>query len=177
VRGVCGRGINPVSGLSQINEVHKGKENIMDQASKDYALEILDSATNVTLATIRPDGYPQVTTVNYMHEGLILYIGVGKDSQKVRNIQHCNKVSLVVNADFTDWTHVHGLSLGGEAELITDVAEAARIEASMDAKFPDMHEWVHSDERHTVVFLKISPQVISLLNYEKGVGHADLALV
>jgi nitroimidazol reductase NimA-like FMN-containing flavoprotein (pyridoxamine 5'-phosphate oxidase superfamily) len=149
----------------------------MDQASKNYALEILDSATNVTLATIRPDGYPQVTVVNYIHEGLFIYIGVGKDSQKVKNIQHSNKVSLAVNADFTDWTHVHGLSLGGEAEMVTDAAEAARIEASMDVKFPDMHEWVHSDARHTVVFIKIRPQVISLLNYEKGVGHADLALV
>ncbi len=149
----------------------------MDQASKDYALEILDSAMNVTLATIRPDGYPQVTTVNYINEELMLYIGVGKDSQKVKNIQHCNKVSLAVNANFTDWEHVHGLSLGGEAEVVTDANEAARIEAKMDKKFPDMHEWVHSDDRHTIIFIRIRPQVISLLNYEKGVGHADLALV
>lgn len=149
----------------------------MDQASKDYALEILDSATNVTLATIRPDGYPQATIVNYIHEGLTIYIGVGKDSQKVKNIEHCNKVSLAVNADFTDWEHVHGLSLGGVAEVVKDAAESARIEAVMDAKFPDMQEWAHSDARHTIVFLKVTPQVISLLNYEKGVGHAKLETV
>ncbi len=149
----------------------------MDQASKDYALEILDSAQNVTLATIRPDGYPQATIVNYVHEGLTIYVGVGKDSQKAKNIQHCNKVSLAVNADFTDWEHLHGLSLGGLAELVSDAAENARVEAAMDAKFPDIHEWAHSDARHTVVFVKITPQVISLLNYEKGVGHADLETV
>lgn len=149
----------------------------MDQASKDYALEILDSATNVTLATIRPDGYPQATIVNYIHEGLDIYIGVGKESQKVTNILHCNKVSLAVNADFTDWEHVHGLSLGGVAEIVTDLENSARIEKAMDAKFPEMQEWAHSDARHTVVFLKITPQVISLLNYEKGVGHAELETV
>jgi general stress protein 26 len=149
----------------------------MDQANQNLAFEILDSAKNVTLATIRPDGYPQATIVNFVHDGFIIYIGVGMYSQKVKNIQHCNKVSLAVNADFTDWQHVHGLSLGGTAELVTDAAEAAKIEAEMDKKFPDMREWAHSDARHTIVFLKITPQVVSLLNYEKGVGHAELESV
>jgi general stress protein 26 len=149
----------------------------MDQASKDYALKILDSAKNITLATIRPDGYPQATIVNYVHDGLTLYVGVGKESQKVMNVLHCDKVSLTVNADFTDWAHVHGLSMGGNAELVTDMAESQRIEASMDVKFPEMHEWAHSDERHTIVFLKITAHVVSLLNYEKGLGHTDLESV
>jgi general stress protein 26 len=153
------------------------KENIMDQASREYALEIMDSAKNITLATIRADGYPQATVVNFVHEGLVLYVGVGKESQKVANILHCDKVSLTVNADFTDWEHVHGLSMGGKAEVVTDMAESKRIEASMDVKFPEMHEWAHSDTRHTIVFLKIVPLVLSLLNYEKGVGHTDLEKV
>ncbi len=149
----------------------------MDQESKNYALEILDCAKNITLATIRPDGYPQATVVNFVHDGLNLYVGVGKESQKVANILHCDKVSLTVNADFTDWEHVHGLSMGGKADVVTDMAESGRIEAMMDTKFPDMHEWAHSDTRHTIVFLKITPEVISLLNYEKGVGHACLESV
>lgn len=149
----------------------------MDQASKDFALDVLQQARNVTLATIRADGYPQATTVNFVNEDLVIYIGVDKTSQKVSNVLHCDKVSLTVNADFADWQHVHGLSMGAKAELVTDLAESERIEAVMDKKYPEIGEWVHSDARHSVVFLKISPQVISILNYEKGVGHTDLESV
>ena len=42
---------------------------------------------DLALATIRPDGYPQATTVSYAHEGLTIYIGVGHQSQKAANIR------------------------------------------------------------------------------------------
>ncbi len=149
----------------------------MDQASRDFALEVLNEAKNITLATIRPDGYPQATLVNFVNEGLAIYVGVGQDSQKANNVRHSEKVSLTVNGKFSDWQHVHSLSMGGHAEIVSDAAEIARIEAAMDAKFPDIGEWAHSDPNHPLVFLKISPTVVSLLNYEKGVGHAELEVV
>ena len=149
----------------------------MDQASRDFALDVLNQAKDITLATIRPDGYPQATVVNYVNEGLIIYVGVDKNSQKVSNVLHCEKVSLTVNGKYSDWQHVHSLSMGGHAEILTDLTECQRIEAAMDAKFPDIGEWAHSDQNHLVVFLKITPTVVSLLNYEKGVGHAELETV
>ncbi len=149
----------------------------MDQASKDFALDVLNQAKDITLATIRPDGYPQATLVNFVNEGLNIFVGVGKDSQKANNVRHSNKVSLTVNGKYADWQHVHSLSMGGNAEILTDAAEIARIEAAMDAKFPDIGEWSHSDQNHQLVFLKITPTVVSLLNYEKGVGHAELETV
>ncbi len=149
----------------------------MDQAAKEFALDVLAQARNLTLATIRPDGYPQATLVNFVNDGLAIYVGVDKSSQKAANVAHCDKVSLTANGNFTDWQHVHALSLGGRAVLVTDPAEAARIEAAMDAKYPDIGEWAHSDSRHSVIFMQITPQVISLLNYEKGLGHTDLETV
>lgn len=149
----------------------------MDQASKEFALDVLNQAKDITLATIRPDGYPQATTVNYVNDGLTIYVGVDKNSQKANNVRHCEKVSLTVNGRYTDWEHLHGLSMGARAEILEDANEIAKVEAAMDAKFPDIGEWAHSDARHSIVFLKISPTVVSLLNYEKGVGHADLETV
>lgn len=149
----------------------------MDQASKDFALDVLNQAKDITLATIRPDGYPQATTVNYVNEGLTIYVGVDKNSQKANNVRHCEKVSLTVNGRYTDWEHLHGLSMGALAEILEDADEIAKVEAAMDKKFPEIGEWAHSDARHSIIFLKISPTVVSLLNYEKGVGHADLETV
>ncbi|WP_338845288.1 pyridoxamine 5'-phosphate oxidase family protein [Massilia sp. W12] len=149
----------------------------MDQAAKAFALEVLDQARDLTLATIRPDGYPQATTVNFVHEDLTIYVGVDKNSQKVSNVRHCDKVSLTANGKYTDWQHVHGLSMGARATIVEDAAEAARVEAALDKKYPEIGEWAHSDARHSVVFIRITPGVISILNYEKGVGHTDLEQV
>lgn len=36
----------------------------MDQSSKDFVLQVIDGANDLTLATVRDDGYPQATTVS-----------------------------------------------------------------------------------------------------------------
>ena len=38
-------------------------------------LSILNAADEMTVATIRPDGYPQATTVNYVSDGFAIYFG------------------------------------------------------------------------------------------------------
>ena len=48
----------------------------------------------MTIATIRPDGYPQATTVCYVRDGLTLYFGCAAESQKAQNIAYNDKVSL-----------------------------------------------------------------------------------
>jgi hypothetical protein len=48
-------------------------------------LSILNAADEMTVATIRPDGYPQATTVNYVSDGFAIYFGCAAECQKVRN--------------------------------------------------------------------------------------------
>ncbi len=40
----------------------------------------------MTIATLRPDGWPQATTVGYVSEGLDLYFLCGPNSQKAHNL-------------------------------------------------------------------------------------------
>jgi len=146
----------------------------MDQLTKEFLLNIIDTARDLTLATVRPDGYPQATTVSYAHDGLTLYIGVGKTSQKVQNIRHNNKISLTINTDYQDWNQIKGLSMGGLAEIVTDPAEIRHAADCMITRFPQLAEWAESGQGSDAVFLKITPQVISILDYAKGFGHTDL---
>jgi pyridoxine/pyridoxamine 5'-phosphate oxidase len=67
----------------------------------------------MTLATIRPDGYPQATTVSYAHEGLTLYFGCAADSQKSRNLARVGRVSLRVNLPYANLGKIRGLSMTG----------------------------------------------------------------
>ena len=41
-------------------------------------------------ATLRPDGWPQATTLGYANEGLTLYFLCGPDSQKAA-CEHCGR--------------------------------------------------------------------------------------
>jgi hypothetical protein len=69
----------------------------MDPALTREVISILNQAHDMTIATVREDGYPQATAVSYVNDGLIIYFGCVAESQKAKNIARCDKVSLTVN--------------------------------------------------------------------------------
>jgi nitroimidazol reductase NimA-like FMN-containing flavoprotein (pyridoxamine 5'-phosphate oxidase superfamily) len=69
---------------------------LIDSKATKLILEILSSGREMSLATVRPDGYPQATVLNYASDGLALFAAIGLDSQKAHNIQQNHKVSLTI---------------------------------------------------------------------------------
>ena len=68
----------------------------LDAATRSFVENLLSQQRDLTIATVRPDGYPQVDTVSYANEGLSLYFATGRYSQKVRNLRSCGKASVTV---------------------------------------------------------------------------------
>ena len=64
----------------------------MDAAMRDRIVGLLDSHPVMTIATLRPDGWPQATVVGYVNQGLALYFLCGLDSQKAANIARDDRV-------------------------------------------------------------------------------------
>jgi len=58
-------------------------------------LKLLDQHRLMTLATNRPDGWPQAT-VGYVKDGLTLYFLCNLKSQKAANLARDSRVSLTV---------------------------------------------------------------------------------
>jgi general stress protein 26 len=146
----------------------------MDMPTKQFVLDIINGARDLTLATVRPDGYPQATTVSYANDGLTIYVGVGKDSQKAHNVRNNDKVSLTINCDYDNWNQIKGLSMGAVAEVLSD-PDAIRTAANcLMARFPQAAEWAQAGKADDIAFLRIVPQVISVLDYQKGFGHTEL---
>jgi nitroimidazol reductase NimA-like FMN-containing flavoprotein (pyridoxamine 5'-phosphate oxidase superfamily) len=146
----------------------------MNTTDQEFVQHVLDTAPDLTLATIRPDGYPQATTVSFAHEGTELFVGIGRNSQKADNIRRNGKVSLTVNLPYHDWREIRGLSMSAIAELLDDPAEAARAAACLERRFPAVAEWCGPDMGHDVVFVRIRPQMVSVIDYSKGFGHTEL---
>jgi nitroimidazol reductase NimA-like FMN-containing flavoprotein (pyridoxamine 5'-phosphate oxidase superfamily) len=149
-------------------------EALMDDKLRQTILALLDAHRIMTVATLRPDGWPQATTVGYVNEGLTLYFLCGLDSQKARNIGRDDRISLTIDHDTADLMAITGLSMAARATAVTDRAEAEKVLGMMPGKYPDapplpfqMPKW---DE---VRIFRVAPVVISILDYTKGFGHTD----
>jgi Pyridoxamine 5'-phosphate oxidase len=92
----------------------------MDDASKSKILELLDQHRLVTVATNRPDGWPQATTVGYVNDGLTIYFLCSPQSQKAANLARDNRISLTIDHDVSDPMAITGLSMAAQAHPVTD---------------------------------------------------------
>jgi hypothetical protein len=144
----------------------------MESKMEHEIAAILAGASDMTIATIRPDGYPQATTVSYVTHGMTIYFGAAADSQKARNIAGCDKISLTVNLPYKTWDEIRGISLGGRAARVTDPDEIVRVGDLMLHKFPQVADYA-AEGREGISLFRISPDAISLLDYRKGFGHTE----
>ncbi len=149
----------------------------MDTTTRQFILDLMASHNVMTLATVRPDGWPQATTVAYANDGLTLYFACDPEGQKVANIRHCDKVSATIDRDYADWNQIRGLSLGGIAQVVTDPEERLRAQELLKRKFPQWAEMPEPEDPALIAFVKVVPRVISLLDYTKGFGHSELVQV
>lgn len=149
----------------------------MIPAMRKQILDVMKGHKVMTIATVRPDGYPQATTVTYANDGLTLYFGCDESSQKVRNIKRNRKVSLTIDHDERNWNKIRGISLGGDAQVVKNSQkEFQRALKLMTKKFPQLSGLSDEDMKEFTV-VKVKPKVISLLDYTKGFGHTDLVKV
>jgi nitroimidazol reductase NimA-like FMN-containing flavoprotein (pyridoxamine 5'-phosphate oxidase superfamily) len=147
----------------------------MDDLIKNKILALLDQHRIMTLATVRPDGWPQATTVGYVHNGLTLYFLCGLDSQKAANIEHDNRVSLTIDHDADQIMEISGLSMAARAHVVTDPSEAERVLSMLPAKYPHQHALPGPMPKPDQVrIFRLTPFVISVLDYTQGFGHTDL---
>ena len=149
----------------------------VDQDHLDAVLKVLDESSEMSLATCRPDGFPQATTVNFVHDQLILYCAVGLDSQKAHNIRVNGKVSATINRTKRNWNELQGLSIGGTASVVAEDAEMRMVSARLLARYPHLRQVIHGTANPPwsgMLFVKIVPKVISLLDYRKRFGHTEL---
>ena len=145
----------------------------MDRALVDQIETILKAGKDMTIATVREDGFPQATVVAYVSDGLTIYFACEANAQKARNIARDNRVSITVNLDYDDWNAIQGLSMGAIAEPITDPDEMAKMDRLMETKFPQVKDLVVAETDEFALF-RVTPKVVSVLDYSKGFGHTDL---
>jgi len=148
----------------------------MDEAIRRKILKLLDEHRIMTVATLRPDGWPQATTVGYVNEGLALYFVCGPESQKARNLARDDRISLTIDHDESNIMAITGLSMAAHAEIVDDEAKVAEILGQFPVKYPGQSLPGPMPDPADVRVFRLTPKVISVLDYSKGFGHADLVV-
>jgi nitroimidazol reductase NimA-like FMN-containing flavoprotein (pyridoxamine 5'-phosphate oxidase superfamily) len=148
----------------------------MDEQIRQKILTLLNQHRIMTIATLRPDGWPQATTVGYANEGLTLYFLCGLDSQKSANLARDDRVSLTIDHDTPEVMEITGLSMAARAHPVTDPTEGERILGMLMLKYPPQQGSLPlpMPAATDVRIFRVTPTVISLLDYSKGFAHTDL---
>jgi len=108
------------------------------------AIELLDSATVATVATLDADGSPHLSAAWVGVEDGEIVFGTLDDQRKLRNVRRDPRIALTVQSDrINDWglreylviTGTARITQGGAAELLQRLA---RTYIGPDAVFPAM---------------------------------------
>jgi nitroimidazol reductase NimA-like FMN-containing flavoprotein (pyridoxamine 5'-phosphate oxidase superfamily) len=148
----------------------------MKREFKRQIVDLLNQHRIMAIATNRPDGWPQATTVSYANDGLVIYCLVARDSQKYVNIKRDPRVGLAIAKDYPQPLQIKGLSIAARAVEVTDQGEIDHVAEVLLARYPEYKVKPRPDPA-AVPMLRLTPEIVSILDYSKGFGHSDLVKV
>jgi nitroimidazol reductase NimA-like FMN-containing flavoprotein (pyridoxamine 5'-phosphate oxidase superfamily) len=148
----------------------------MKSQFKRQIVDLLNQHRIMTIATNRPDGWPQATVVSYANDGLIIYCRISRDSQKCANIARDPRVSLAIAKDYPQPLQIKGLSIAAHAFEVTDRGERDHAAEVLLQRYPEYKVMPRLDPAAVPTF-RLTPEFVSILDYSKGFGHSDLVKV
>ena len=148
----------------------------MKREFKRQIVDLLNEHRIMTIATNREDGWPQATVVGYGNDGLVIYCLISRDSQKYANITRDARVSLAIAKDYPQPLLIKGLSIAASVTEVTDLGEIEHAAEILLQRYPERRVMPRHDP-HAVPTLRLTPEIVSVIDYSKGFGHSDLIRV
>ena len=136
------------------------------------AITILDSNRIMTIATVRPDGWPQATIVGYANQGFRLYFLIYRTSQKFGNISENNRVAITVAHEPAELRDIKAVYAGCVVQEVLDLAERSRAWNLLAQRHPNLTD-LAPPERAEVATMAADCKHVSLLDYSQGLGHTE----
>jgi len=142
-------------------------------------LEIYAGNSEGTIATVRPDGWPQANVVDFWYIGLTLYFQSYELSQKAVNIERDPRVSVTITPPFNDFGEMTGISMAARAERVTDRTQIGDMYHLFLERLPHMKQFAQYEGNKVypapgMAVFCIRPEIVSMLDFTKGYGHIDL---
>ena len=143
---------------------------------KQNVLEILNAHRVLTLATIRPDGWPQATMVGYANDDLLIYMLVSRTGQKFANIQQDNRVAITVGEDAERFADMKALAMSALAYPAADPEQQRRGYDHLLRRRPELASLPEPDWTEAAI-VRAVPRDVAIIDFSKGIGHSDMVRV
>ncbi len=140
---------------------------------RDLILEILDENHVMCVATVRSDGWPHATLVNYLRLGRALYFVVARDSQKFENITRDSRVSIALGGGLLANGAVRGLSMAARAIEVSDPAHIQEINQEI-FRISKTAGFRPHPSSVLIAVMEARPSLISVIDYTAPPGQREL---
>lgn len=140
------------------------------------AVKILNRNRIMAISTVRPDGWPQTTTVGYVNRGFEIFFLIFRSGQKYHNLKQDDRVAIAVASEPASLAELTAVYAGGHAVEITDEAERENVwKLSMQRasnlwgfKIPEATE---------AAFMRMMCRYVSVLDFSQGLGHREQLVI
>jgi len=141
-------------------------------------LNMYERQSEISLATVRADGWPQANVVDIWNIGLMLYFQSYEAASKARNIEQDSRVSLTLTPSFEDFGEMQGLTMAAHAEKVTDKAEIGDLYHLFLQRVPHMQQFAEYEGDIAypglgMAVYRLRPVMGCVLDFTKGYGHWD----
>ena len=143
---------------------------------ENKAIDFLLRRRVMSIATLRPDGWPQNTMVDYANEELLIYFLISRQSQKLANILRDDRVSIAIGEAFNHPHEATGLSLAARASEVTDAVQRERAFELLRARHPEFKAFQKPDLTKAAL-MRAYPELITIIDYTEEFGHVDVVRV
>ncbi len=145
------------------------------EALEQEIIEYLGKNHPCTLATCSREGEPRASVVDYVNDGLELYI-FSEGGGKFKNIRENNRVAVGIGTSVRTITSVRGVNIQGTAEVFTDdTSDFQRAFALFKPLLDDFEEKIGAPAEFPpgmVRIIRVKPHRMVYFHYLKGIAHA-----
>ncbi len=131
----------------------------MSQAIPEKYRDLFTKKAFASLATLMPDGRPQVTPVWCDIEGDLVIVNSAKGRQKDRNLRRDPRVSMAIIDPDNPYRY---LELRGRVVEITEQGASAHID-KMAKKYLGVDKYPYANPNETRVIFKIQPEHATMM--------------
>jgi nitroimidazol reductase NimA-like FMN-containing flavoprotein (pyridoxamine 5'-phosphate oxidase superfamily) len=136
------------------------------------AITILNANRLMTIATVRPDGWPQATVVGYANEGFRLYFLIYRTSQKFANIARDSRVAITVAREPAEPRQIKAVYAGCAVSEVSELAERSRAWELLAKRHPNLTDLAPPGEAE-VATMAADCKYLTVLDYSQGLGHTE----
>ena len=139
-------------------------------------INYLEKKHPCSLATCGKDGKPRVSVVDYINDGLVIYI-LSEGGDKFKNIMENDQVAIGIGTSARTSLSVRGVNIWGKAEIFTDdTPEFAHALELFKPVIQSMEESMGGDPieipRGVLRLLRITPAKMVYHHNRKGIKNA-----